>query len=96
MDELLAMDAFKPLTGGAGFCSNMFIVPKHSLFITILSVKRFNYCMHITIFKMATTRQVQQVIQQGDYAFSIDLKDDYLHILPFGNSASILWTAYDP
>ena len=29
---------------------------------------------------MPTIRQVQQLIQQGDYAFSIDHKDGYKHI----------------
>ena len=29
---------------------------------------------------MPTIRHVQQLIQHGDYAFSIDLKDAYLHI----------------
>ena len=36
--------------------------------------------MHIPTFRTPTIRQVQQLIQCGDYAFSIDLKDDYLHI----------------
>ena len=31
-------------------------------------------------FKMSAIKQVCQLIQQGDYAFSIDLKDTYLHI----------------
>ena len=35
--------------------------------------------LHVhTTFKMPTIRQVQQHIQQGDCAFSIDLKDAYL------------------
>ena len=36
--------------------------------------------MHLPT-KMPTIRQVQQYIQQGDDAFSIDLKDAYLHII---------------
>ena len=36
--------------------------------------------MHMPTFCMPTTQQVQQHIQQGDYAFSIDLKEAYLHI----------------
>ena len=31
-------------------------------------------------FKMPTIRHVQQLIQHGDYAFSIDLQDAYLHV----------------
>ena len=36
--------------------------------------------MHIPSFKMPTIRHVQQLIQCGDYAFSIDPQDAYLHI----------------
>ena len=36
--------------------------------------------MLIPTFKMPTIRQEWQCIQQGNYAFSIDLKDTYLHI----------------
>ena len=35
--------------------------------------------MHIPIFKMPTITHVWQLIQQGDYALSIDLKDVYLY-----------------
>ena len=36
--------------------------------------------MHILSFKMSTLKHVWQLIQDGDYAFSIDLQDAYLHI----------------
>ena len=36
--------------------------------------------MHIPSFKMPTLNHVQQLIQHGDYAFSIDLQDAYLHV----------------
>ena len=36
--------------------------------------------MHIPSFKMPTLKTVWQLIQQGDYAFSIDLQDAYLHV----------------
>ena len=36
--------------------------------------------MHVPSFKMPTIRHVQQLIQHGDYAFSIDLQDASLHI----------------
>ena len=35
--------------------------------------------MHIPTFKMLTIRQVWQLIQHGDYAFSVDLKGAYVH-----------------
>ena len=39
---------------------------------------QFNCFMHIPCFEMPTIRQVSYHIQQGDYAFSIDLKDAYI------------------
>ena len=36
--------------------------------------------MQIPTFKMPTIRQVWLLIQQGDYAFPIDLKNAYLHV----------------
>ena len=46
----------------------------------ILNQKHFNCFMPIPSFKMPTLKTVQQLIQQGDYAFSIDLQDAYLHV----------------
>ena len=43
-------------------------------------MKHFNHYMHIPSFKMPTLKHVQQLIQHGDYAFSIGLQDAYLHI----------------
>ena len=37
--------------------------------------------MHIPTFRMATIRQVWQLIQQCDYDFPVDLKDAHLYIL---------------
>ena len=67
---------------GLVFTPNMFVVLKcmdglHS----ILNFKQFNCYKHVHTFKMPTISQVQLLIQQGDYAFSLDLKDTYLHIL---------------
>ena len=59
----------------------MFVVPKHTGGLhPILNLKRFNHFMHIPSFKMATLKHVWQLIQQGDFAFSIDLQDAYLHV----------------
>ena len=44
----------------------------------MLNLKCFNCYMHIPSFKMPTLKHVWQLIQQGDYAFSIDLQDAYL------------------
>ena len=74
VDELLAKGAIEPSSGGAGFYSSVFVVPKHTGGLhPILSLKHFNHFMHIPSFKMPTLKNVEQLIQQGDFAFSIDL-----------------------
>ena len=88
---MLAKGASEPSTGCPGYYSNIFIAPKHILhsilnfkqfncYMHILNFKQFNCYMHIPTFKIPTVRKVGQLIQQGDFAFSIDLKDAYLHI----------------
>ena len=81
VDELLAKGAIEPSSGGAGFYSSMFVVPKDTGgFCPILNLKHFNHFMNIPSFKMPTLKNVWQLIQQGDFAFSIDLRDAYLHV----------------
>ena len=81
VDELLAKGAIEPSSGGAGFYSSVFVVPKHIGGLRpILNLKRFNRYMHIPSFKMPTLKTVWLLIQQGNYAFSIDLQDAYLHV----------------
>ena len=81
VDELLAKGAIEPSSSGTGFYSNMFVAPKHTggLWL-ILNLKHFNCFMHIPSFKMPTLKHVWQLIQHGDYAFSINLQDAYLHV----------------
>ena len=81
VDELLAKGTIEPSTSGAGFYCSVFVVPKHSgCLCPILNPKHFNHFMHIPSFKMPTLKHVGQLIQQGEFAFSIDLQDAYLHI----------------
>ena len=81
VDELLAKGATQPSSGGAGFYSSMFVVPKHTGgHCPIFSLKCFNHFMHIPSFKMSTLKNIWQLIQQGDFAFSIDVQDAYLHV----------------
>ena len=80
-DELLAKGAIEPSSGGAGFYSSVFVVPKGTGGLCpILILKHFNCFMHIPSFKMPTLKNVRQLIQQGDFAFSFDLQDAYLHV----------------
>ena len=81
VDEILAKGAIDPSSGGAGFYSSVFVVPKHTGGLRpILNLKHFNCFMHIPSFKMPTLKKIWQLIQQGDYAFSIDLQDAYIHV----------------
>ena len=81
VDELLAKGAIEPSSGGAGFYSSIDVVPKCTGGLCpILSLKHFNHFMHIPSFKMPTLKHVQQLIQQGDFAFFSDLQDAYLHV----------------
>ena len=57
------------------------MVPKHMGGLQfMLNLKKFNIYMHIPTFKMPIIRQISQLIQQGYYAFSINVKDAYLHV----------------
>ena len=46
----------------------------------MFNLKQFNHYLYIPSFQMATIRNVWQLIQHGYYAFSINLKDAYVHI----------------
>ena len=57
VDELLAKGAIEPSSGGAGFYSSVFVVPKHTGDLhPILNLKHFNHFMHIPSFKMPTLK----------------------------------------
>ena len=57
------------------------MVPKHTGGLCpILNLKHFNHYIHIPSFKMPTLKNIQQLNQQGDFAFSIDLQDAYFHV----------------
>ena len=59
VDELLAKGAIEPSSGGAGFYSNVFVVPKHTGGLQpILNLKCFNHYMHLPSFKMPTLNHV--------------------------------------
>ena len=51
MDELLAKGAIEPPTGGVGFYSNIFVVPKHTGGLhPIHNLKQFNWYVHVPTF----------------------------------------------
>ena len=81
VDELLAKGAIEPSSGGAGFYSSVFVVPKCTGGLCpILNLKHFNRYMHIPSFKMPSLKNIWQLIQQGDFSFSIVLQDAYLYV----------------
>ena len=81
VDDVPAKGVIEPSSGGAGFYSSMFVVPKYTNSLwPILNLKRFNNYLHIPSFEMPTIRHAWQLNQHGDYAFSIDLHDAYLYI----------------
>ena len=81
VDELLSKGAVEPSSGGGGFYSSVFVVPKLTGGLwPILNFKWFNCYLHKPYFKMPTVKHVWQLPQHDDYALSIDLQDAYLHI----------------
>ena len=81
VDELLSKGVIEPSSGGAGFYSSVFVVPKHIDGLwPRLYLKWLNCYLHIPSFKMPTIQHFQQLIQHGDYTSPIDLQDAYLHI----------------
>ena len=52
VNELLSKGAVEPCSAGAGFCSSVFVIPKHTGGLwPIFSLKQFNYYLHIPSFK---------------------------------------------
>ena len=59
VDELIAKGAIEPSSGGIGFYSSMFVVPKHTGGLQpLLNLKHFNCYMHIPSFKMPSLKHV--------------------------------------
>ena len=56
--SFLLKGATEPSSGGAGFYSSVFVVPKHTGGLCpILNLKHFNCFMHIPSFKMLTLKK---------------------------------------
>ena len=75
-DELLANGAIEASPGGTGFYSNVFMISGcRGALCPVLNLKQFNHYINIP-----TIRQGMLSYSAGYYAFSIDLKNAYLHI----------------
>lgn len=80
--EKNAIEIVDPQNSNAGFYSTIFIVPKQSGgFRAIPNLRKLNKFIK-NHFKMETFRSVIQSLNKGDWAFSVDLSDAYLHV-PF-------------
>ena len=80
VDEMHVKGGIELSPGGGSLYSSVFVVPKHTGGLQpLLNLKWFKHYLHIPSFKMCTITHVWQLIQHGDYAFSIDLQDTYLH-----------------
>lgn len=84
VEKLLQKGAIEPVTPaemGTGFYSTFFVVPKKTGDLRpIINLKPLNRYLRKQHFKMDCLSKVINLVQQGDWAISIDLADAYLHI----------------
>jgi hypothetical protein len=74
--RVMPQDLLKP-----AFYSLLFLVPKwNGGFRPVIDVSRLNRFVDCPHFKMETVRTIQQAVRPGDWSFSIDLSDAYLHV----------------
>ena len=64
-----------------GFYSHIFVVPKASGgWRPVIDLKALNKFVHCPHFRMHTVHSCLNVLNVGDWACSLDLKDAYLHV----------------
>ena len=64
-----------------GFYSHVFVVPKASGgWRPVIDLKALNEYLEAPHFKMHTVASVLNTVCVGDWAFSVDLTDAYLHV----------------
>ena len=97
VDEVLARGAADPSVGGTGFYPSVFVVPICTGGLEpMLKFKQFNCFMHIPTLKMPTIRQVWELIQDGNYPFSVYPNVAYLHIPIVKHHHPFLWYVLAP
>ena len=70
-----------------GFYCRLFLVPKpHQRWRPVIDLSRLNTFLHVEKFKMETPESIRTSLIPGEWVSSIDLSDDYLHILIHPNS----------
>ena len=66
---------------GQSYFSNIFMVPKpNGKWRPVIDLKRLNKLIICPHFKMDDLQKVWETLLPGNFAFSIDLKDAYLHV----------------
>lgn len=76
-----AIEPVPPENMKTGFYSTFFLVPKKTGDLRpIINLKPLNRYLRKQHFKMDCLSKVKNLVQQGDWAISIDLADAYLHI----------------
>ncbi|VDI39259.1 Hypothetical predicted protein [Mytilus galloprovincialis] len=74
-----------------GFYSTLFLVPKkNGQMRPVINLKPLNQYLRKQHFKMDTISKVLNLVKQGDWAISLDLKDAYFHIKVFKNHRKYL------
>ena len=94
VNELLqkrAVEYVNPNDINNGFYSTFFLVPKKSGEMRpVINLKPLNKYLRKQHFKMDTLTSVLNLVKQGDWAISLDLKDAYMHIPIFKNHRKYL------
>jgi hypothetical protein len=82
VESLLHKRAIQPVTGTEpGFYSHMFLVRKNSGgWRPVMDLTRLNQYVVRSKFRMVTSANIREVVQQHDWLASLDLTDAYLHI----------------
>ena len=84
VEKLLQKGAIEPVPPAemeTGFYSTFFVVPKKTGDLRpIINLKPLNRYLRKQHFKMDCLSKVINLVQQGDWAISVDLADAYLHI----------------
>lgn len=85
IQKLLEKAAIEPVPFAQrqqGFYSTFFLVPKKSGELrAVINLRPLNQYLKTQHFKMDTMKTVLNLVQKGDWAISVDLKDAYFHIL---------------
>lgn len=77
-EAIMKVDASEQL---AGFYSMYFLIPKKDAGLRpILDLRRLNSFVKVLPFKMLTTKQIVESIEEGEWFTSLNLKDAYFHV----------------